>query len=132
MLSDWGSEPETFAYRAKLKPPVRLVRGPRVRIDIATSSRSHRDRADLGTHLSPEHRNSYVRDSDVHQPISPFRDNNITKSTLPSRGEPVNTEILHGGPTPRICVRFAFPTLTYPVTSPPEIVRTEWEGLWRT
>jgi hypothetical protein len=72
-----------MASKAKLKPPVRLVRGPRVRIDRATSSRSHRDRADLGTHLSPEHRNSYVRDSDVHQPIRPLRDNNITEALYP-------------------------------------------------
>jgi hypothetical protein len=83
MLSDWGSEPETFARWAKLKPPVRLVRGPRVRIDGATSSRSHRDRADLGTHLSPEHRNSYVRDSDVHQTFSPLRDDNTTEALYP-------------------------------------------------
>jgi hypothetical protein len=83
MLSDRGSEPETFARRAILKPPVRLVRGPRVRIDGATSSRSHRDRADLGTHLSPEHRNSYVRDSDVHQTFSPLRDDNTTEALYP-------------------------------------------------
>jgi hypothetical protein len=71
-----------MANQAKLKPPVRLVRGPRVRIDRATSSRSHRDRADLGTHLSPEHRNIYVRDSDVHQLFGPFGDN-ITEALYP-------------------------------------------------
>ena len=92
MLSVWGSESETFASsrRAKLEAPGPL--GPEASYEKcggARSSRSHRDLMDLGTHLSREHRNPYVRDKDVHQSFSPLRDNNIV-STLPSRRELVN------------------------------------------
>jgi hypothetical protein len=92
MLSVWGSESETFASsrRAKLEAPGPL--GPEASSEKcggARSSRSHRNLTDLGTHLSREHRNPYVRDKDVHQSFSPLRDNNIV-STLPSRRELVN------------------------------------------
>ncbi len=44
---------------------------------------SHRDRTDLGTHLSRgENRGSYVRATDLHLSLRSFRDNN-SQSTLP-------------------------------------------------
>jgi hypothetical protein len=51
---------------------------------------SHRDRPDLGTHLSlGENRGSYVRATDLHLSLRSFRDNH-SQSTLPLRNEFVN------------------------------------------
>ena len=51
---------------------------------------SHRDRTDLGTHLSRgENRGSYVRATDLHLSLRSFRDNN-SQSTLPLCDEFVN------------------------------------------
>jgi hypothetical protein len=51
---------------------------------------SHRDRADLGTHLSlGENRGSYVDATPLHLSVRSFRDNN-SQSTLPPRGGSVN------------------------------------------
>jgi hypothetical protein len=58
---------------------------------------SHRDLADLGTHLSPENRDSYVRDADVHLSLWSFRDSNNSPGTLPARGGFVN----NASPPPR-------------------------------
>jgi hypothetical protein len=49
----------------------------------ARSSTSHRDRADLGTHLSPERRVSYVRDADVHLFLRSFRDPTTARALYP-------------------------------------------------
>src|SRR5215207_5116898 len=87
-----GSEQKTFASSlgAKLEAPGPLGPGASPeKCSGARSSRSHRDLADLGTHLSPEHRNTYVRATDVHQSFSPSRDNNI-EDTLPPSREIVN------------------------------------------
>jgi hypothetical protein len=92
ILSILGSESETFASSlgAKLEAPGPLGPGASPeKCGGARSSRSHRDLADLGTHLSPEHRNTYVRVTDVHQSFSPLCDNNIAR-TLPSHRELVN------------------------------------------
>jgi hypothetical protein len=83
MLSVWGSESEAFAssHRAKLEAPGPL--GPEASSEKcggARSSSSHRDLTDLGTHLSREHRNPYVRHTDVHQSFGPLRDNNTAKA----------------------------------------------------
>jgi hypothetical protein len=51
---------------------------------------SHRDRANLGTHLSPENRDPYVRDTDVHLSLRSFRDSNNSPGTLPAREGFVN------------------------------------------
>ena len=78
-----GSEPEKTvdsSLGAKLEAPGPLGPGASPeKCGGARSSRSHRDLADLGTHLSPEHRNTYVRATDVHQSFSPLRDNNIAR-----------------------------------------------------
>jgi len=89
MLSVWGSESETFASprRAKLEAPGPL--GPEASPEKCGGARSSSSHRDLGTHLSREHRNPYVRDTNVHQTFGPLRDNNIA-STLPSRRELVN------------------------------------------
>ena len=51
---------------------------------------SHRDRSDLGTHLSRgENRGSYVRATDLHLSLRSFRDN-YSQSTLPLWNEFVN------------------------------------------
>jgi hypothetical protein len=58
---------------------------------------SHRDRTDLGTHLSRgENRGSYVRATDFHLSLRSFRDNN-SQSTLPLREGSVNRRAILGG-----------------------------------
>ena len=60
---------------------------------------SHRDRTDLGTHLSlGENRGSYVRATDRHLSLRSFRDN-YSQSTLPLWNEFVNepAKTLYGG-----------------------------------
>jgi hypothetical protein len=58
---------------------------------------SHRDRTDLGTHLSlGENRGSYVRATDSHLSLRSFRDNN-SQSTLPLREDSVNRLARLGG-----------------------------------
>jgi hypothetical protein len=57
---------------------------------------SHRDRTDLGTHLSRgENRGSYVRATDRHLSLRSFRDIN-SPSTLPLCGRFVNGESCGG------------------------------------
>src|SRR5918997_6155826 len=57
---------------------------------------SHRDRADLGTHLSlGENRGSYVRATDRHLSLRSFRDSN-SQSTLPLCGRFVNEKSCGG------------------------------------
>src|SRR5215217_6076829 len=79
-----GAATVASSRRAKLEAPGPL--GPEAspeKCNRARSSSSHRDLADLGTHLSPEHRNPYVSDTDVHQSFDPWRDNNIAKELYP-------------------------------------------------
>ena len=52
---------------------------------------SHRDHADLGTHLSPENRDPYVRDADVHLSLSVLSRLYNNQSTLPAGQGPVNS-----------------------------------------
>src|SRR5918994_7511310 len=81
ILSVSGSETVASSYRAKLEAPGPL--GPEASSEKcggARSSSSHRDLADLGTHLSREHRVPYVRKMDVHQSFSPLRDNNTARA----------------------------------------------------
>jgi hypothetical protein len=58
---------------------------------------SHRDHADLGTHLSPEHRVSYVRDADVHLSLRSFRDPTTARALYPPAGALSTTPALRRG-----------------------------------
>src|SRR5215210_4308174 len=58
---------------------------------------SYRDHADLGTHLSPENRGSYVREADVHLSLRSFRDPTTTRALYPPAEALSTTSVLRRG-----------------------------------